>query len=169
MKCDNCPALTRTSYEYGEYECGARVLEDGKMATDGGCRYTLKVILRRMEHIADKEARQYEGIDVWYTESEMLGEAMVEAIAEAEKCSDTCVCNVLKTWPPYKETYSKANEELLREVTTRIRWEYEDRERKVQEQFCSECRWRTRPQKCACCRRNRRMRDLYEKEAEDGI
>lgn len=30
---------------------------------------------------------------------------------------------------------------------------------------CDDCRWRNRPQKCSCCRRNLRIKDCYEKEA----
>ena len=30
---------------------------------------------------------------------------------------------------------------------------------------CDDCRWRNRPQKCSCCRRNLHIKDCYEKEA----
>ena len=30
---------------------------------------------------------------------------------------------------------------------------------------CDGCRWRDRPQKCSCCRRNADIKDCYEKEA----
>src|SRR5699024_10040064 len=29
---------------------------------------------------------------------------------------------------------------------------------------CDDCRWRNRPQKCACCRRNLNIKDCYERE-----
>lgn len=29
---------------------------------------------------------------------------------------------------------------------------------------CDDCRWRDRPQKCACCRRNLHIKDCYEEE-----
>lgn len=29
---------------------------------------------------------------------------------------------------------------------------------------CEKCRWRERYQKCACCRRNRHMKDCFEEE-----
>lgn len=29
---------------------------------------------------------------------------------------------------------------------------------------CEKCRWRERHQKCACCRRNRHMKDCFEEE-----
>lgn len=31
---------------------------------------------------------------------------------------------------------------------------------------CDDCRWRNRPQKCSCCRRNLHIKDCYEKEAQ---
>lgn len=27
---------------------------------------------------------------------------------------------------------------------------------------CEKCRWRNRPQKCSCCRRNKHMKDCFE-------
>lgn len=29
---------------------------------------------------------------------------------------------------------------------------------------CENCRWKNRPQKCACCRRNKHMKDCFEEE-----
>ena len=29
---------------------------------------------------------------------------------------------------------------------------------------CETCRWKNKKQKCACCRRNRHIKDCYEKE-----
>lgn len=29
---------------------------------------------------------------------------------------------------------------------------------------CENCRWKGRPQKCSCCRRNRYIKDCYETE-----
>ena len=31
---------------------------------------------------------------------------------------------------------------------------------------CDDCRWRNRPQKCSCCRRNLHIKDCYEREAQ---
>ena len=29
---------------------------------------------------------------------------------------------------------------------------------------CETCKWKNRPQKCSCCRRNRHIKDCYEEE-----
>lgn len=56
MKCNNCQAYVRTSYEYGEYECYAGVSEE-ELIEDSkgncGCKYHWKTIRKRM-HEHDK-------------------------------------------------------------------------------------------------------------------
>ena len=32
---------------------------------------------------------------------------------------------------------------------------------RAREEGCAGCRWRDRPQKCSCCRRNKRLKDCY--------
>lgn len=168
MKCENCPANRRTSYEYGEYECAAGVPEDGKMTTDCGCKYSRKVIEKRMNRLDDLEASQYDGIDVFYCTEEELTKAMHEALKEtmADKCnSEICLA---KKWDDGTLHELKEDEWRDWEFPSWLRSNYEDEEEKVQLNWCKKCRWKGRHQKCSCCRRNRSMRDLFkEKENEE--
>lgn len=54
MKCNRCPALRKTSYEYGEYDCYAGVPEDDMyedVKGDYGCKLHWKTIRKRVnEH-----------------------------------------------------------------------------------------------------------------------
>lgn len=33
---------------------------------------------------------------------------------------------------------------------------------------CEKCKWKNRPQKCSCCKRNRHIKDCYETDRNKG-
>ena len=166
MKCENCPALRTKGYEYPEEYCGAGIpdnqlheFEDGSV----GCRYSKKRILQRMDRMDRLEASQYEWVDVWYEEHQGKETAMLTALKEeleGYRYGGLQLC--------FKDDESyyplNGNGWMSAELAGLIMMKYEELEEKVQEQFCEKCRFRDRPQKCACCRRNRKMRDLYDVE-----
>ena len=109
-KCEQCQYLTRTSYEYGEYECrifgewegtiyenGIETGKNNGMFFDGGCKYhhkTLKKKLAVIEKYKDMDAQ------AWYEwglktdkehykkQADILRRALKHYILE--KC---CVCS----------------------------------------------------------------------------
>lgn len=167
MKCESCPALERTSYEYGEYECAAGVPEDGKMKTDEGCRYSLKRIQSRMDHIADIKARQYDGIGNFFETECDLDDAMREAIAEAFKQIAYPGENLAIA---FKDDGGGLHEigDWERELPNALRNCYLEAEKGVQKKWCERCRYRNRYQKCNCCSRNRSMIDMFAEDKTKG-
>ena len=109
-----------------------------------------------------KQDHQYDGIEVYAKESEGTEQAMRAAIASALEKTHLTLCH--KSDIDGKLYEADADAYTLRELPGLLRWDYEEEEEKVQKAFCDKCRWRTRYQKCSCCRRNRKMRDNYEEE-----
>lgn len=167
MKCEKCPALRVSGYEYPEEYCAAGVPESSMFDfQDGstGCRYTAQQIRKRVERRDRMQDHQYDGIEVYAEESEGTEQAMRTALASTLKKTHLKLC--------YKSaidgTLYEASAYEQREIPVWLRWAYEEEEEKVQKAFCDKCRWRTRYQKCTCCRRNRNMRDNYEEEKHHG-
>lgn len=165
MKCENCPALRSEGYEYPEEYCAAYVPDGGKMRTEDGCRYSLAKINRRMQRADSLRDRQYDGIGEWYEEQQGLESAMSGAISEAQSDYSGGVLYLCFSSPVDGHYYplcgdGKPTSDLAYDILRR----YEEAESDVQRPFCRKCRWRSRPQKCACCRRNRHMKDNYEEE-----
>lgn len=167
MKCENCPALKYEGYEYPESYCGAGVPEDGKMVTDCGCRYTAKQIVKRMRRQEDMRDHSYDGMAEWYIEHQKHENAMMDAINNTlENAFDgQYICYKSATGDKYYPT--RGNGKAGSEFALNVLQAYEDAERKIQLEYCGKCRWKNRPQKCACCRRNRNMRDLYEEDQNE--
>lgn len=171
MKCDNCPALCTEGFEYPETYCGACVPEKSMIDfKDGasGCRYSLKQIKKRLDRYDDMRSHEYDGIDVFYKESEGTENAMRDALSASLKREELVLC--------YKGADGQMHEATLfqrREIPFWTKAYYEEKERNVQQAFCEKCRWKNnRPQKCCCCRRNRNMKDNYEErndESNEGI
>lgn len=166
MKCVNCPALRVSGYEYPEEYCAAGVPEKSVVEfRDGsGCRYTAQQIAKRVERRDRMQDQQYDGIEVYAEESEGTEQAMRTALASALEKTDLTLC--VKS--DRDGTLYEASAYAQRELPAWLRWAYEEEEEKVQKAFCDKCRWRTRYQKCTCCRRNRNMRDNYEEEKHHG-
>lgn len=162
MKCRNCFALFTEGYEYPEEYCGAGVPEDGKMATEEGCRYSAKEIRKRLEHRERLMTKQYDGIGEWYHEEQLRDMAMNEAV---QKMLDAYFAGQL--YLCFKDRDGKyyplrGDGKSCIDFVYLGRCEYEAQEAEVQRTFCERCRWKGRKQKCACCRRNRHMKDNYE-------
>lgn len=157
MKCDNCPALRTDGYEYPEKYCAAGVPEDSKMCTDGGCRYPLKAILRRIERRDEMESHCYNGVEEWYEDAREHDEAMRCAIEEVFAENDVLLCvktGIDKCYP------------YCGDLSERIRNKYDEAVDEIQKTYCERCRWRDRYQKCTACRRNLMRRDLFEEKKE---
>lgn len=161
MKCRNCFALFTEGYEYPEEYCGAGVPKDGKMSTEEGCRYSAKEIRKRLEHRERLISKQYDGCGEWYHEQQLLDAAMNDAV---KKGMDDYFAGQLylcfrdregKYYPLRGDGVSCDG------FVYRIRDEYEKQEAEVQRTYCERCRWNGKKQKCACCRRNRHMKDNY--------
>lgn len=161
MKCRNCFALFTEGYEYPEEYCGAGVPEDGKMATEEGCRYSAKEIRKRLEHREKLVASQYDGCGEWYHEEQLRDRAMHDAVQKGLNdyfAGQLYLCfrdREGKYYPLRGDGKSCSDFEYL------VRCEYEEQEAEAQLTFCERCRWNGRKQKCACCRRNRSMKDNY--------
>lgn len=165
MKCENCPALRTEGYEYPEEYCAAYVPETSMVDfKDGscGCRYTAKRIAKRVDRYDQMRDHQYDGIEVYAEETEGTEQAMRAAITSALEKTHLTLCH--KSDIDGKLYEADADAYTLRELPALLRWDYEEEEEKVQKSFCDKCRWRSRYQKCSCCRRNRKMRDNYEEE-----
>ena len=165
MKCENCPALRTEGYEYPEEYCAAYVPETSMVDfKDGscGCRYTAKRIAKRVDRYDQMRDHQYDGIEVYAEETDGTEQAMRAAITSALEKTHLTLCH--KSDIDGKLYEADADAYTLRELPALLRWDYEEEEEKVQKAFCDKCRWRTRYQKCSCCRRNRKMRDNYEEE-----
>lgn len=169
MKCINCPALRSEGFEYPEEYCAAYVPEDSMVDfKDGssGCKYPYKRIRKRIDRYDEMRDHQYDGIDVFARESEGLEKAMRTAITSALEKTHLVLCRESVT----DGRFYAADAFCQRELPDWLRWAYEEEEEKVQKSFCDMCKWKKRPQKCSCCCRNRKMKDLYEeavKEADD--
>lgn len=162
MKCDNCEACRSEGYEYPEYYCAAGVPEDGKMATDGGCKYTAKVIHRRLERNDRARDHQYDGIGEWWAEREGKERAMTTAMQKALdefRSGQLYLCFRNKDGRYYPLC---GDGKATTEFSYIALDDFEDKEKAVQLEFCKKCRWKERTQKCTCCRRNRHMKDNYE-------
>lgn len=163
MKCDHCPAAESSGGEYPESYCAAGVPEKSMTDfADGtcGCRYSKKEILKRREIREEREARQWDGIETYADDSFKTEQAMRLALSEALQKAGLVLCYKSSEGTLYEA--SMQENPRVRELPAWLRWAYQDEEEKVQQGFCEKCRWKTRHQKCSCCRRNRRMRDNYE-------
>lgn len=164
MKCRNCFALFTEGYEYPEEYCGAGVPEDGKMATEEGCRYSAKEIRKRLEHRERLVAMQYDGIGEWYHEEQLRDRAMHEAIQTGLDDYYYFGGQLYLCFRDSEGKYSplRGDGKSCSDFVYLVRCEYEKQEAEAQLTFCEHCRWNGRKQKCACCRRNRHMKDNYE-------
>ena len=166
MKCDNCPALRVDGYEYPESYCAAGVPGDGKMATDSGCKYPLAVILKRLERRDRMADSQYDGIGDWWKEERELEDAMQTAIQDKlnHHYGELYLC--------YRNSdgryYLYAGDgRVSNDIAATVLHTFREKEAAVQKSFCERCKWKSRKQKCTCCRRNRNMKDNYCKEDAD--
>lgn len=168
MKCDNCPALATEGYEYPESYCAAGVPDNGKMATGGGCKYSISVIRKRMERIDRQKERQYDGILEYYQEREGLERAMRSALRkEIVEADYKHIALARKSDRNDGKLYDQTEYIINGELPMELVWAYEEAEKEVQLSFCRECRWRGKPQKCATCRRNRSMKDNYRAKEQE--
>jgi len=162
MKCEKCPGLRVEGYEYPESYCAAGVPENGKMSTDDGCRYTTREIIKRMERRDEMYVRQFDGIGDWYTERNGTETAMRTAIQKSldeYRYGGLYLCFRNKEGRYYPIC---GDGKPTGEFAFYVMDAYTDGEKEVQLSFCQKCRWKNRTQKCACCRRNRSMKDNYE-------
>lgn len=172
MKCHNCPACVRTSYEYGDYECAAGVPEmsmvdfaDGS----GGCRYSSDRIRKRMDRISSEQDKQYDGIEEFYMTEHELENAMREAFkAACSRCGYPDLMPVLAVKMKDGSVRELPEDEWADPSWAFPYWllsEYQEQEEKYMDKCCKDCVNRGRPHKCACCSRNRRPgRDYYRRD-----
>lgn len=165
MKCEDCPALRVEGYEYPESYCAAGVPEDGKMATDSGCKYTLDRILKRIRHRDRQEAKQYDGVDEWYTEELKTEAAMRDAMQTvfAEHYGGLYLC----FQNDRGEYYALCGDgKLTGDIAADVLMKFRDAEAALQKSYCERCKWQGKWQKCSCCRRKRDMKDNFVEDLE---
>lgn len=159
MKCDNCPALYASSYEYPEPECLAGVPEDGKMATDGGCKYSFARIEKRIARRMKMEEHQYDGIIEWYQEQDEKEERYLSKARETFKYQ----MRDLEIMHGFQIT-----EFLVDDICIRLSWDYMEAEREHNSGYCERCKWKGDGRKCNRCSRAAWHKDNFEeKEAQE--
>lgn len=54
MRCENCPYMQKTSYEYDEYDCFLGIEESEDKKGRCGCKYNMKQLKKFNEEILDE-------------------------------------------------------------------------------------------------------------------
>lgn len=122
MKCENCPAMQNTSYEYQEWECVLGIDEEEFKDGSCGCRNKKKTIEKWLDEMIDARADEWSGFADFIEQEEKKNEAIAKAIKEVLFSSKWCICM------KYQDgTLSECNTDMiLKNYSWEIRSKFEE-------------------------------------------
>lgn len=93
MRCENCPALETSGYEYPESYCSIYPEDDIYDFSDGlcGCKHPMNAIRKKLKEKDAAEAHRYDGIIEFYQEEDKKEQTLLETFLEVLKENDCTI------------------------------------------------------------------------------